>query len=66
VPVLDDQIANLLVAEILYLAADDPEKDIFGSRDDPLRRRAGEARGAAELARDCRPRPSRVLDDPDW
>lgn len=26
---VDDQIANLLVAEILYLAADDPEKDIF-------------------------------------
>jgi ATP-dependent Clp protease protease subunit len=26
---VDDQIANLLVAEILYLAADDPQKDIF-------------------------------------
>jgi ATP-dependent Clp protease protease subunit len=26
---VDDQIANLLVAEILYLAANDPEKDIF-------------------------------------
>ena len=26
---VDDQIANLLVAEILYLAADDAEKDIF-------------------------------------
>ena len=26
---VDDQIANLLVAEILYLDADDPEKDIF-------------------------------------
>lgn len=26
---VDDQIANLLVAEILYLAASDPEKDIF-------------------------------------
>src|ERR1039458_10540598 len=25
---VDDQIANLLVAEILYLEADDPEKDI--------------------------------------
>jgi ATP-dependent Clp protease, protease subunit len=25
---VDDQIANLLVAEILYLAADDPERDI--------------------------------------
>ncbi len=25
---VDDQIANLLVAEILYLAADEPEKDI--------------------------------------
>ncbi len=26
---VDDQIANLLVAEILYLAASDPDKDIF-------------------------------------
>jgi ATP-dependent Clp protease protease subunit len=26
---VDDQIANLLVAEILYLEAQDPEKDIF-------------------------------------
>jgi ATP-dependent Clp protease, protease subunit len=26
---VDDQIANLLVGEILYLAANDPEKDIF-------------------------------------
>ncbi len=26
---VDDQIANLVVAEILYLAADDPDKDIF-------------------------------------
>jgi ATP-dependent Clp protease, protease subunit len=26
---VDDQIANLLVAEILYLAANDPDKDVF-------------------------------------
>src|SRR5262249_49769406 len=26
---VDDQIANLLIAEILYLDAEDPDKDIF-------------------------------------
>ncbi|HSR23451.1 MAG TPA: ATP-dependent Clp protease proteolytic subunit, partial [Candidatus Eisenbacteria bacterium] len=26
---IDDQVANLIVAEMLYLEANDPEKDIF-------------------------------------
>ena len=66
---VDDQIANLLVAEILYLEAEDPDQDIalyINSPGGPVLRRDGHlrrhpARAAATCRRSasawaCRPR----------
>ncbi len=42
---IDDEIANLIIAQMLFLAAEDPEKDINIYINSPARRRFGGARG---------------------
>ena len=47
---IDDQIANLIVAQMLHLESEDPDKDIYLYVNSPGRRRL---RGAGDLRHDA-------------